>query len=261
MTEFLARGRMAEVLSWGEGLVLKWFFPEFPSAHARHEASVTDAVNRAGGRAPAIVDVIEWQGRPAIVMERIEGTSLMDVALNGSEEAIDLVGRIMARLHQAIHRLPVGGEINLPQLVDKTARSLEAAPLDATVRAGLLAELDRRPSGRSICHGDLHPGNILLQDGEAVAIDWIGASLGSPHADVARTLLLLRAHRRGEEPDLIRRARLVADRYLSAYTDNNVALVEQIEAWLPILAGARLDENIDDEEDYLIETASRTQAT
>jgi hypothetical protein len=50
---------------------------------------------------------------------------------------------------------------------------------------------------------------------------------------------------------------LVADRYLAAYTGNDAVLVEEIESWLPIMAGARLAEGIDDEEEYLFETAGR----
>jgi aminoglycoside phosphotransferase (APT) family kinase protein len=52
---------------------------------------------------------------------------------------------------------------------------------------------DRRPpEGRSvICHGDLHPFNVLVDDGQTTVIDWTAAVRAEPAYDVAFTSLLL----------------------------------------------------------------------
>ncbi|HKL78935.1 MAG TPA: aminoglycoside phosphotransferase family protein, partial [Mobilitalea sp.] len=47
------------------------------------------------------------------------------------------------------------------------------------------------PKGDNICHGDFHPGNIMMQDGMEYIIDWTGACLGSGISDIAHTYLLM----------------------------------------------------------------------
>jgi aminoglycoside phosphotransferase (APT) family kinase protein len=77
------------------------------------------------------------------------------------------------------------------------------AQLDARIRrhdlAGLRPAMDwvlaRRPppEGREVlCHGDLHPQNLLL-DGKAITgvLDWPNAVIAHPAADVAATRLIL----------------------------------------------------------------------
>lgn len=43
-----------------------------------------------------------------------------------------------------------------------------------------------------MCHGDYHPGNIILSPRGPVVIGWITACHGNAVADVARTVLLFR---------------------------------------------------------------------
>jgi aminoglycoside phosphotransferase (APT) family kinase protein len=51
--------------------------------------------------------------------------------------------------------------------------------------------LERLPDGNALCHGDFHPGQLMLSDGECVAFDWPGAKRGDALFDYARTRVLL----------------------------------------------------------------------
>src|ERR1044071_5794670 len=42
-----------------------------------------------------------------------------------------------------------------------------------------------------LCHGDMHPSNVILAPDGPMIVDWFDASRGEPVADVARTCLLL----------------------------------------------------------------------
>jgi thiamine kinase len=92
-------------------------------------------------------------------------------------------------------------------------------------------------------------------------IDWMTAARGNPIADVARTTLLFRSSvlPAGTGPakrlttELFRRAFLSA--YLRAYGRLRPFPVEEIETWMPILAAARLDEHIAEEEAHLVRLA------
>ena len=49
------------------------------------------------------------------------------------------------------------------------------------------------PSREVLCHGDLHPFNLLVEEhGEMVVLDWTGATIAAPEMDVGFTAALLR---------------------------------------------------------------------
>jgi aminoglycoside phosphotransferase (APT) family kinase protein len=123
--------------------------------------------------------------------------------------------------------------------------------------------LETLPRGDRLCHGDFHPGNVLVASGggdggdRPIAIDWTGASRGDPAADVARSFLIIRFG--GLTPDatpavaaLARVGRRLLWRgYASAYAIDRAALAR----WLPVVAAARLAEGIDGERARLLQLA------
>ena len=112
--------------------------------------------------------------------------------------------------------------------------------------------------GQAVCHGDYHPGNLVMTHRGPLVIDWMSASHGNPVADVARTTLMFRMARVPEyysaetqrAVELARRS--FYDAYLSAYLTRRTFPVDEIEAWIPVLAAARLCEGIVEEEAELV---------
>lgn len=87
-----------------------------------------------------------------------------------------------------------------------------------------------------LCHGDFHVFN-LIKDGEQVTIiDWVDASAGDVRADVYRTYLLYSQI----STDL-------ANLYLQLYCEKSGISQNDIFIWAPIIAGARLSENVPSE--------------
>ena len=76
-----------------------------------------------------------------------------------------------------------------------------ARPARRARSAGRRRRSTRRSHGRSscsrrgrpprLCHGDLHPSNVILTRDGPVIVDWFDASRGDPVADVARSSLML----------------------------------------------------------------------
>jgi aminoglycoside phosphotransferase (APT) family kinase protein len=60
----------------------------------------------------------------------------------------------------------------LPSQRPSLSRAVEYAPrLDDGGRQRILAALDRMPGDESVCHGDYHPGNIILSPRGPVVMD------------------------------------------------------------------------------------------
>ncbi len=128
--------------------------------------------------------------------------------------------------------------------------------LPAPTKETVLKVLGQLPEGSAVCHGDLHPDQIIMSLRGPIIIDWIDATQGNPLADVARTSLILQT---GKVPSfiagrwLINRFRgLFHSIYLRSYLQLRPASREQIAAWqLPVTA-ARLTEDIPEEKDHLL---------
>ncbi len=72
------------------------------------------------------------------------------------EAGVAAVARVLAQQHASVHEIPAVG---LPTL----RAQVESAPgLDEEERRASLARIDRMPDGEVLCHGDFHPGNVVI---------------------------------------------------------------------------------------------------
>jgi aminoglycoside phosphotransferase (APT) family kinase protein len=126
------------------------------------------------------------------------------------------VARTLAHIHAELHDLAPPA---LPHLAD-------------TLASSGLAGMGR---GRSLFHGDLHPGNVLRHEGRWQVIDWSNGHVAPPAADVACSVLAI-GYRglRGPDAsvDVHRRRVRAAERYLEAYRELRPAALADLPSWL-----------------------------
>jgi len=146
-------------------------------------------------------------GRAFIVMDRAAGRS----ALSGLDSGLTLAGvrrvlqvpgllaTVMAQLHALDPEL-VRGEletvreapVTVPGLLAAVARLAgEYGRPDLAAAAGWLADHPPRTAPDVICHGDLHPFNLLDDGGQVTVLDWSTALLAPRGYDAGFTALLL----------------------------------------------------------------------
>ena len=99
------------------------------------------------------------------------------------------------------------------------ARDLGDAPLQRTLER--LAATRPDPQLRVVCHGDLHPFNVLADGGRTMVLDWTAGQITHPAYDLAFTHLLL-ANPPLDAPKPLRpiinaAARRVANRFITTY--------------------------------------------
>jgi len=245
----IGKGRAAEVFAWGNDQVLKLHKDPAAGAETEREFHSTAVAHKAGLPVPAVDRMVEVEGRPGIVFERIEGPTMSQVMLSAPLRLFQLAGS-MAELHAAMHSCEVP---DLPARRDRLEIGIRAAEaLTQDMREAVLKALAQLPDGDTVCHGDLWPDNIIMSSKGPIIIDWSCATRGHPFADVARTWLLNRLTRVPvglPERKLIDSMRaLFHSAYLSRYLQLRPGSRKQITAWLLPVVAARLHENATEEE-------------
>jgi aminoglycoside phosphotransferase (APT) family kinase protein len=146
-----------------------------------------------------------------------------------------------------------------------TKRKLNRADaLPTSLKTALLSSLQSLPEGDRVCHGDFHPANVLMEGDDATVIDWIDASRGEPLADVARTSVILLGAATSSQianPVFKLLVRTFHSAYLKQYFQLRPNGEEEYLRWLPIVAGARLSEGIQELEKWLVTQANMIQKT
>ena len=253
----IAQGRTAEIYLWDAGHILKLFREWCPPDWVEYEARIARAVYDAGVPSPHSGKIIEVNGRRGLIYEHLEGTSMLQ-DLNTRPWMLSKHARTLAELHVKIHQQSIAG---LPSYKDRLRDDMRhTAHLSEDLRNKILAHLDILPEGKDLCHGDYHPGNVLLTKKGPIVIDWMTACSGARWADVARTELLLRIAPKSAGKQVSPLLRWMVGIYHRVYLSHYKARFPDTEAemdrWTPVIAAARLNENILPEREALIEIVS-----
>jgi hypothetical protein len=218
-----------------------------------HEAMVAHAITTAGIPSPAAGEIVEVNHRRGLVYERVSGISMLQ-DMNMHPWTIFKHAHTLAELQVKINQLSISGLQSAKEGLMYTIR--RALYLDDELRARVLKYLTALQDGEKVCHGDFHPGNVLLTEKGAVVIDWMTASSGNPWADVARTSMLLTIGAKSAGKQVSPMIRIFIQLYHQAYLKRYVSLIHdtgnELEKWIPVIAAARLDEKIDGEQDALL---------
>ena len=234
----IAAGRTAEIYPYAEGKVLKLFLPSIPQSWIDKEIEIGRYVQEARSPVPKVYERAEINNRVGIVYERIEGPSLLN-ELTTKPWNVVRYGRLLAKLHVQIHEVQAPADLET-QREWATGGIPSSEKLTANLKARILQLLDTLPDGNILCHGDFHPGNIIITPSRPVIIDWMTVSKGVPSGDVARTLTILEAAKAPEGTPLrwllewIRKLFLVT--YLNTYLQLRPDIKESLAGWQAVMA-------------------------
>jgi aminoglycoside phosphotransferase (APT) family kinase protein len=234
----IAVGRTAEVYPFEDGKVLKLFFPSIPHGWIDKEVDTGRYIQLAQLPVPKIYERVNLNDREGVVYERIEGPSLLNELAKKPWNVIHFA-RLLASLHAQVHAVPAPPNLETQR---EWARGgiPETHKLSQDVREKVLCLLDAMPAGTQLCHGDFHPGNIIMTQRGPVIIDWMTASQGVACGDVARVAIILEAAQAPAETPMrwllegVRKLLLTS--YLKAYFQLRPVDMNSFTAWRTIMA-------------------------
>jgi aminoglycoside phosphotransferase (APT) family kinase protein len=253
----IAEGREAVIYEWDDGFVLRLMRSLDDGPALVHSTAASEAAREAGVSTPRVVDVIEVGGYPAQIIERVDGPDLF-AHLASNPLRLPNVAAMLAKVHTELHR--VLAPADLASSHDRFAPRIEASdlvPMAAkTLALGTLADL---PTGDIICHGDFHPGNVLLSKAGPMLIDWTGATRGDPTADFARTRMMLQIGELPPGAPVVIKALATVGRgalwrlYDRAYRRGRSTDPDLLDRWTMVAATYRLTEDIEEERPALLD--------
>jgi Phosphotransferase enzyme family len=245
--EQLARGSRSTVFAWGRDAVAKVPFASTPEAWIRFEALYTTAVRSSGAPAPRFLGIETIDGRAASIYERVHGRSMWE-HMRERPDQVPAHTRALAELQA--HLFSLVPPVSLPALRDRLTCKIRRASALVDPALVVVLQLVRSQAPSRLCHGDLHPGNVIMSRDGPMLIDWFDVARGDQLADIARTSLLMSArghgrsgpkHLPGWDPALLDRAH---DSYLDAITQMVAPDPVDLSRWEAVVAVARVAEDV-----------------
>ncbi len=153
----------------------------------------------------------KWLGKPFIIMDRIDGTTMWEAMESGGENVTNEMVQELGHLFVRLHNTDWSKASQVPKIYYETSprdmylRNIEGVR-DWIAREGIefLVPLSNWLEDNyssieferySLLHGDFHPMNILIDSrGVSYVIDWTAAKLGDYRSDLAWSLMLAFLH-------------------------------------------------------------------
>ncbi len=231
-------GNTATVYEWEEGKVLKLFYQGYPKEAVERELHNAKAIINMDFSKPKAYEIIFLEKRMGIIYDRVDGESLLDWVMRTGE--VQECAVYMANLHKAILKNKISNVPNYKELLK--CNIVNSPSTNLKKQEEVLQILDKLIDGNTLCHGDFHPGNILISDGHTIVIDFMNVCHGDFLYDVARTVFLVEYTpvpiEVGDREMLLRFKKTLAELYLMQM---NVTR-EIIQDYLAVIIAARVGE-------------------
>jgi len=187
MWNIIGVGNTATVYEWEEDRVLKLFYQGYPKKAIEKEFLNAMAIRNMNFSKPKAYEIITCEDRIGIIYDKVKGESLLDWVMKTGN--VQKCAVYMAKLHKSILQNRIS---NVPNYKDFLKFHIpNTISVNSEKREELLQMIDKLPDGNALCHGDFHPGNILISNGDTTVIDFMNVCHGDFLYDIARTVFLI----------------------------------------------------------------------
>jgi aminoglycoside phosphotransferase (APT) family kinase protein len=141
------------------------------------EVRMLRAVLAAGVPVPEVFGKVTLDGRFGIVLQRLDGPTLLQLARTGAV-TLEQAGAIIAALAMSVHKTPPPPEVISIRDYMENELGGDDGKIPKHIATEILALIDRLPPGDGLCHCDLSPGNVIMTAEGPRLVDWSGARRG-----------------------------------------------------------------------------------
>lgn len=259
--EVIGRGRTADVIYWGYNKVLKLFNKEISLELIDYQYKVDCIIGKIFSNCPKAFEKIEKDDRRGIVYEYIEGVPLRE-SMGRSIKKVGKGMKILAETHAEMHKHEITDILTQYEFFSMAINKTEL--LNDDQKRKIIDYLKKLPDGNTICHGDMHPENLLVSKDKSYVMDWSNTYSGNPNSDVARTIYVLKYGLAATDEVTLKKSflhkfffkvikKLAARPYIKQYLKLTGRSLKEIEKWNLVIFAARLCEPVPLEYDNLLE--------
>jgi tRNA A-37 threonylcarbamoyl transferase component Bud32 len=239
----------SDIVECDEGLVIKLYSSGVPREEVEEEIRLTRIARDQGILAPVILDLVQDTNRWGYSYEKVNGSTYMDLIADKGAD-IESLAFSFAFLHRTINART---EERLPSMKARLIDSIRDGAISEELKEEACRAVDRLPEGRWFCHGDFHPGNVIVTDRGDRVLDWVDSASGHFLADVARTLILLEVWLPLKFDEMgievpAENIMLFRDHYRASYLELSGENGDVLDKWLLPIAVARLCRAVPSEE-------------
>lgn len=138
---------------------------------------------------PAVYEYIENEDMLAQVMQKIVGNTMLEQMQRHPQKLVQEIKKL-ARMHAQLLNIQSNCGLHSIKVIFNYFISMPPC-LDNKLIDFASKIMKELPINNYICHGDFHPGNILVQNDTYFIIDWSGAYCSDFVSDIAHTYLLM----------------------------------------------------------------------
>lgn len=188
--KLLAQGGQAEIYELDEDKVIRVLRNIEDEEYLKIEMSIMKSLKEKGKAVPKVYEYLKIDGRPSIIIEKLNGDTML-AEIRKKPLRLLRQAEKLAELHLEVADSAEG--LGMISINDRAAYLIpKAEMLDHKLKKFVFETLAELPRGNDICHGDFHPGNIMITNKQYYVIDWYGATSGKKLSDIAHTYLILR---------------------------------------------------------------------
>ena len=203
--KLLGSGAGSDVYEYESDKVCKLYVDKYGIDLANWEYNKTKDAYDNGLPAPKVYEIIEYNGRVGLIMERFQGKTFNEVLFNHivtSMESGNLIQEILDSSFEIfISQIKDTAKV-LFQLHQKTCNLMDTAKsslmyscrnndyLTQEEKAIIYKIVENLPDSNNVCHGDPNPNNLLYYSDKILIIDWINCVSGSPLYDITEYKLM-----------------------------------------------------------------------
>lgn len=223
--KFIAKGNTAEIFDYGADKVCKLFYPGYPFETVHVEFQHATLLQNMNLPVPICYEYVCINNRYGIVYEKIRGTNLINKLTDPAQ--YKKIVQIIVSTHKKFLKHEHSMIPSYKEFIRNTVSNQEV---------DVLKKLKELPEGNHLCHGDFHPGNIMIdENGQIKVIDFMNLCRGPKEYDIARTYYLIGFSKLPKEIEFTKDFQVLRKRLAEDYLQEMDIPLNNIAPFLPLI--------------------------